>query len=233
MRKSLSVQYPGSSIQTLSYSYDTADRLINIQSSTPPSIQSSYSYQYKPNWDVVSAVSATAGANTFSQGYTYDDLGRRIDTSAQSAFNGQPAATIFTRSYAYNPAGQRISQSIQSSILPPFQSSISYAYDSLGQLTSANKFKGNTQQMDYNYAYQYDLIGNRLAETRNTFQMSFSHNSLNQTTTRNWTGGLTVSGRATPGADVQSVNVNILPAFSLDSEGNYVVQCWCGESDIA
>jgi RHS repeat-associated protein len=168
-------------------------------------------------------VSATKGAVSSSQSFTYDNLGRRLSVTSSIQNPGSSIRTVSTRTYGYDAAGQRISQAVQYSSTPPLQHSISYSYDQYGQLTNAYKTKNGTPQKDYRYAYSYDKIGNRLAETRNAFSLSFSHNTLNQMTSRNWTGGLTVQGRATPGADVQSVDVNAQQA-ALDSDGTYLVE---------
>ena len=46
----------------------------------------------------------------------------------------------------------------------------------------------------YAYANQYDTIGNRLSETRNSFSLTYQNKVLDQITTRSWSGGLTVQG---------------------------------------
>jgi len=51
-------------------------------------------------------------------------------------------------------------------------------------------------QKDYKYAYQFDSIGNRLSETRNSFSLTYQNNTLDQITNRSWSGGLTVQGYA-------------------------------------
>ena len=116
-RKSLSCQYPVSTIQNLSYTYDNADRLTAI-AETRDADTVQYGYLYKPNWDLVSSVSATKGAVSSSQSFTYDNLGRRLSvTSSIRPGGSQAPATISVRTYGYDAAGQRTSQSISYS--PP------------------------------------------------------------------------------------------------------------------
>ena len=57
------------------------------------------------------------------------------------------------------------------------------------------EFLGKAQK-DYCYAYQFDSVGNRLSETRNAFRLTYQNNSLDQITSRSWSSGLTVLGRA-------------------------------------
>jgi len=158
MRKSMVVTNAGTRVSVLEYTYDVADRLTNIQSSTLPSFQCSYPYTYKPDWDLVESVKGVCASGTYEQSFTFDSLGRRCAVTTVNK-----GTTLSSRTYGYNAAGQRTSQSIEypaSSI----QYQHAYSYDQYGQLTNAHKTKGGVAQKDHRYAYSYDTIGNRLSD---------------------------------------------------------------------
>jgi len=231
MRKSMVVTNAGTRVSVLEYTYDVADRLTNIAATAGASVMH-YPYSYKQDWDLIESVKGVCASGTYEQSFTHDSLGRRCSVTAVNK-----GTTLSSRTYGYDAAGQRTSQSISysppgGSQAPATSYSLAYGYDQYGQLTNAHKTKNGTPQKDYNYAYQFDSIGNRLSETRNAFSLTYANNSLDQITNRSWSGGLTVQGYAGSrsntavlgsAAGVEAVDVNVQPA-DLDTNGEYVVQ---------
>ncbi len=211
-RKSMEVFKNETSVQKLDYDYDVANRLTNIFAIHNSSFTiNNYSYAYKPNWDLVSSVTAPEkNGIAVSQTFSYDGLGRRLGVTTLNPNLG-------TRTYHYNAAGQRSKQYL------PDNFSIHYNYDKLGQLISAQKYKSLKPYSAYSFNYLYDKIGNRIDEKRNGFDFDFLYNNLNQMTNRSWTGTLTASGKSSPNSGKNTVDINAKSGI-LDANGKYVVQ---------
>ncbi len=110
--------------------------------------------------------------NGQSSHYTYyDNFG---DRRLQQITHQKPNASIISSfTYAYNPFGD-ITNWIQQ--LGAQSQTWNIGYDAADQLLNVEQSGANA----VNYAYTYDLAGNRLSETTNGVARSFSYNALNQ-----------------------------------------------------
>lgn len=160
------------------YSFDALDRIISVVSGGKTN-----AYTYVANGRLVDSLSS--GNGVVSE-YSYDPLNRLTNLVHQSG-----GTNFASFAYTYNAADLRTSVTLGDA--PPSSRTISYGYDSIGQLTSAQgDFPG------YNFDYNYDPAGNPTRQNNNGFVMSNAFNSLNQNTTSQWSGALTVLGLANP-----------------------------------
>lgn len=128
------------------YGYDAASRLGSASEGTITA-----AYGYVPNSSLVQTITfANSGSNTISTTKAYDHLDRLI--SIGDAVGG----AALSSTYSYNAANQRTALTLEDS------SYWSYGYDSLGQVTSGNKFwSDGTAVAGEQFGYGYDGIGNR------------------------------------------------------------------------
>ena len=111
----------------------------------------------------------------------YDRLNRltAIENIAQGSAGAVPAPSF---AYAYNAANQRARAAVSDG------SSWSYAYDDLGQVTSANHSAADgTPVAGEQFGYAFDDIGNRLETTTSSqavpgrrWRATYAANPLNQ-----------------------------------------------------
>jgi len=170
---------------TFSYGYDLAG---NLTSRTHPgSVQTSYTY------DVDSRM-ASAVNSSLTTSYGYDAAGNLTQTTL-------PAANGYVETRLYDNAGRlaEVKNQKGTSVLSRFV----IARDQVGNPTSVDRTGSLTQVQNYTYdandrlltvcyaasctasspnriAWTYDLVGNRLTETRSTGTTNYSYNAGDQ-----------------------------------------------------
>jgi YD repeat-containing protein len=106
---------------------------------------------------------------TGTYGFAYDNMGRLIGTTTQYSFlPGTPAPT-FSNAYAYDAASNR------TSFTAPDGSTNTYAYDTLGRLTTL------TNSLTGQFGFSYDALNRRTALNRpNGVNTSYGYDSLSR-----------------------------------------------------
>lgn len=186
---SLSASLAGSVLNQIGYSYDAASRLDTVTSGT-----NTATYGYAPNSLLVQTVTFAQGGTTrLTTTKAYDNLNRLSAISnLLSALNAQ-----LSTAYSYNNANQRTKLTRETNAY------WNYGYDSLGQVTSAQKYlPGATLLGGFDHAWTYDDIGNRKTATSNSQTSTFSSNSLNQYLQKTVPGMVDVFGTAVADANV-------------------------------
>lgn len=145
-------------------------------------------------------------------------------------------ANISTFAYTYDAVGQIQTWNEQADVGPALNKS--FRYDAGGQLVGASVASGASVIKEY--AYGYDLAGNRTEEQADASVWTSAHNNLNQLTSQNAGGKMTFSGTLSePGtvtlagapATVDSTNTwrgkatvnsgaNAIPLVATDVNGN-------------
>lgn len=169
------------------YGYDAASRLLNVTNGA-----STATYSYVANSPLVSQiVFSQSGTNRMITTKQYDYLNRLTSISSAPS-----AASALSFSYSYNAASQRTRDTLADN------SYWSYAYDSLGQVTSGHKFwSDETPVAGEQFDYAFDTIGNR-TQTRtggdqngaNQRTANYYANTLNQYTNRDVPGYVDIKG---------------------------------------
>ena len=163
----------------------------------------------------------TSGAGSFGYGYrssqptlvsrvaqpyghyetnAYDALGRLTGTALLTSGN----AVMNDHAYTLNVGNQRITQARNG---VGYANTVDYKYDALGQLlTAVGKEAGGTGRLQEQMGYAYDAGGNLKSRTNNALIQTFTVDSLNQLSTINRSGTLTVAGSTTSPATGVTVN---------------------------
>ncbi len=119
---------------------------------------------------------------------SHDKLGRvtRIDTL------GNETTLHARRDYRHNNANERTEVTEDSG------RKWSFEYDSLGQVVKAEKLESSGEEVlpGFDFGYTFDDIGNRVSTTVNERTASYSSNSVNQYTQRDYPGAVDVRGYA-------------------------------------
>ena len=207
LRASVSVLAPNASPWTESYAYDAAKRLTNVTSAA-----GSFGYMYDPTRNLqVGRLTLPNGASITN---AYDSVARLLSTTLK---NSQLSA-LNSHQYSYNTASQRTQQVFTAS------NYVNYAYDGIGQLTTANgkEAGGTTNRLQEQFGYVYDAAGNLNYRTNNALIQNFAVSSLNELSTVTRSGTLTVAGTTTSPATNVTVNTSnaILYADSTFASSN-------------
>lgn len=111
--------------------------------------------------------------------------------------NATPTNVVSQYDYTYDAARRRVSCAQSGSAFAQ-DDVISYGYNIRGELTNAV----SSVDADYQYAYQYDCIGNRLCSLVNTNRTEYVANCLNQyTAISNFIGGTSIPDVFSPQYD--------------------------------
>ena len=148
-------------VQNYVYAYDDYGRINKI--STPAG---EFNYTCLDNSDLVSQMTRPNGVTTT---WRYEQ-NRNLITQVQ---NG----TISTFDYTNNAIGNRLSVSRSGSAFST-PDTLSYTYNSRGEVTGATSDKNAA----YHYAYNFDPIGNRLTASLAGIGYNYTSNALNQYT---------------------------------------------------
>ena len=131
---------------TVVYGYLADSDLLHSTIHLGPTNDTAHIRHYEPTRDLVSLIENLHGTNTISSfDYTNDPGGRRTRRLDQS-----PTGTISTNTFGYNLRSELISAIMGSD-------TSSYAYDPIGNRTSATQFDG-THNYDANQLNQYTNI---------------------------------------------------------------------------
>gem|GEM_PF-646300 len=203
LRRTNLVALNGSTVLSrTTYGYDAASRLFTVSDGT-----NTAGYSYLANSPLVSQIGFTnAGALRMTTTKNYDFLNRLTSISSANA----SSVVLDSHAYAYNSANQR------TAVTNTDSSRWAYGYDSLGQVTSGNKYwSDSTPVAGQQFGYSFDNIGNRTATQvggdqwgANLLSASYSANTLNQYTSRTVPGALDIIGAAT---NMATVTVNDYP----------------------
>ena len=151
-----------------SYSYDSANRMAKV--SRLGSVPQVYSYIWAPTADLVQEVIYPTGASISNR---YDGLRRLLLKE-----NRDSAGTLISSfSYGYDVAGLR------TNVVYLDNRRRTYEYDEMRQLVSAEGFlSGGGLDVEYQYDYFYDEMGNYTNLMQNSEESIYFPNSLNQYT---------------------------------------------------
>ena len=171
-------------IDPLTFGYDTASRLASVSQGNRVA-----SYTFGNELDTIEAVTIQNNSvERYRLSRSHDLIGRvtRIDTL------GNTSVLHTRRDYRHNSANQRSSMADKNGCQWQF------AYDSLGQLISAQKFESADGGVvpGYVFDFAFDDIGNRLSTTTNDRLADYNSNALNQYTQRDYPGAVDVRGAA-------------------------------------
>jgi RHS repeat-associated protein len=191
LRASLSLQQAAGGSWNVNYSYDNGNRLTDL--STPAG---NFHYAYDPTrkLEVNNLTLPTSGRIQNA----YDAMARLTGTTLLNA--GQLVQN--QHQYLYNNASQRIQQTRTGG------NHVDYSYDNLGQLITATARENGSETLRWqeDLKYKYDAAGNLIIRTNHGLVQTFAANDLNQVTTINNSGTLTVAGTVTPAATGVTVN---------------------------
>ena len=199
------------------YGYDGAKRLTGI--TTPAG---AYAYAYDgTNHLQIAQITLPNGAYIAD---TYDDMARLLSTTLKNS----GGSVLNFHGYTNNVGNQRIAQVFT------YTNFVTYAYDNIGQLTSAlGKEAGSgTNRLQEQMQYAYDSAHNLSIRTNNNLIQNFNVNSLNELTNATYTPGhfLTVAGTTTSQATNVTISRGSGPAtailyndFTFTSDGNTLV----------
>jgi RHS repeat-associated protein len=202
---SWTLEQPGGSTWYQSYGYDSAKRLASVTS-----FAGDFSYTYAGAGSLLAHVALPNGASIVHQ---HDTVARLTGTYLK-----KDATTVLNKYlYQYNVAAQRWQMTRSDN------STVSYTYDNLGQLTRA---LGSGGQSTENLGYGYDLAWNLNKRTNGTPVTTFNVDGKNQlTTVGSTTYGYDDNGNLTtetggPGRTFTYDDENQLTAVGWGS-GNY------------
>ena len=174
------------------FGYDHASRLQTVSDAN----NNSATYSYIANSPLVYQIAFNQRMTTTKQ---WDYLNR-----LQSVSSVPSGASAVSFNYGYNSANQRTNATLADG------SGWVYAYDSLGQVTSGNKYwSDGTPVAGQQFAYAFDNIGNRSTTSaggdnsgQNLRMANYTNNALNQLTSRDVPGFVQVVGAAASNATV-------------------------------
>ena len=159
--------YALNGVRQTSLSYDSITgrlaTMLSDGSATP------FEWSYLPGSDLKSSL---AYPNGLTASWVYDANGQLLQVC-----NAFPTNIVSQYDYTYDPAGRRSERYHSgSAFVTPDQ--ICYDYNFRSELTNAVA----SVYASYNFAYNYDDIGNRLWAIENTNETAYSVNNLNQYT---------------------------------------------------
>lgn len=192
------------SITSVDYGYDNAGRIATFTQGARVA-----TLAYKPWIGTHQSTGITvSGTPRYATNRNMDALGRisRVETGS-GALPIASIALLASRDYSYNSANQR-TEVVQEDALR-----WAYGYDTLGQVTSAQKRNGNSAAdllPGYDHAYAYDTIGNRVNTETNGRLALYSPDLRNQYVSRTVPGAVDVLGSAA--TDVNVLVDGALPA---------------------
>ena len=208
-RTNLSALSANSKLLSTIYAYDPVSRLFAVSDGTNAAF-----YSYVANSPLVgNIVFQHNGQTMMTTTKTYDYLNRLtgISSSSSSSFN-----------YTYNSANQRTRADVGGASSTGPTTYWLYQYDPLGQVISGKKYwSDGTPVAGQQFNYTFDTIGNRMQTQAggdgtgtNLRIANYSANALNQYTSRDVPGYVTVLGSANSNA---TVTVNLQRAVRQGS----------------
>ena len=174
-----------------------------------------FDYEYLAGSDLLEKTTYLNGVCAVDR--TYDDVNRLLTISATNT-----AGTINSFTYWLDKTGRRTKRTDADG------SHIDWGYDKYDQLTSAAKTNSANAAMDaaYKYGYRYDKVGNRLHEDRAQLDLDGTFNTLNQLTSRDWGGKLSLVGQ------VDNANSVVLVDGMTNAPPFYNATNWLGGGTV-
>jgi RHS repeat-associated protein len=182
-------------LHSVAYAYDNASRLKTVSSiNSQQSAINSAEYSYLANSPLVEQIRfKNGGMDRMMTTRKYDAVNRLVGISSVS---GQTVVASFA--YQYNNASQRVA------VTNAAGDTWRYGYDSLGQVTSGNKYLSDDSPVaGQQYGYQFDDIGNRKSASvaggesgLTKRDLGYTANILNQYTGRDVSRWVEQSGTA-------------------------------------
>ena len=175
--------------QTIAYAYDILGRLRSVTTAA-----GAFNYSYNNAGNLVQNISIPGNDILL-----YDSMGNLTNLSIN--INAEQSSLA----YAYDLNGNR--QQVWRGINFTYDSSVSYGYDAVGQLTSAvgHEASGGTR-LGEQFGYGYDKAGNLVARTNGVLAQAFVADPANELTNVTRNGSLTFAGSAS--TTLTSVTVN-------------------------
>ena len=198
-RTGMSLLQPTADSWTQSYAYDSARRLTNTASSAGVF---GYVYDGTRQLKVKDLILPNGAYITNS----YDGNARMLST----ALINSSLSTLNSNAYGYNVGNQRTNQTFFAG------NTMAYAYDNVGQLTSAigKESGGSTNRLQEQLEYAYDAAHNLNIRTNNALVETFNANNLNELSTITRSGTLTVAGTTTSPASSVTVNSSVANRYT-------------------
>ncbi len=146
-RLSLSDSMGGS----LSYSYDADNRLtsLGLSVNSTQDAQLSFGYDAASNLTGITRTAPSVGGDTIASSYSYDAVNRLTNITDTDSTK---SLTLASYSYGYDKSSNLTSYQDNNN------SSLTYSYDTNGELTGAS---GTLNGSNYSVSYAYDANGNR------------------------------------------------------------------------
>ncbi len=192
LRASLSLLQPNAAAWVQNYSYQS---MMRPQYLTSPAGTFLYNF-YPPSATARPDMISLPNGGTINN--LYDDFARIL----QSTFNSAVLGTVDQRVYGYDAASQVTQQTFLNGNF------MNYGYDNIGQLTTAQGFEagGTPARLQEQFGYAYDKAWNLSYRTNNFLLETFAVNSLNELSSVNRSGSLTVAGTSTSPASTVNVS---------------------------
>ncbi|MEI9999729.1 MAG: hypothetical protein WDO13_11510 [Verrucomicrobiota bacterium] len=192
----------------VSTTFDALSRVTNVTNAL-----GAFTYVYVDTTSRLSSATYPSGTG-LTTSYSY--FGNVGDQRLQDITNSKSGTTLSKFDYTYNPVGTIATWQQQAD--SNTQTQYALTYDNADQLVSAVQTNTSTEATVSSNAYNYDPVGNRLAETTLSGTTGGQFNKLNQLTALGTTTGQTVAGNTS--AAVTNVTVNALPA-TISNETNF------------
>ncbi|MBN1675489.1 MAG: hypothetical protein JXR37_30895, partial [Kiritimatiellae bacterium] len=215
-RSSAALAVSGTNLFQVSYAYDDAGRLAHVSDGA-----GNASYAYASDGSAVATITySNAAAYVMVTTNTFDGLNRLAQIASTPV-----GASVVSSAYGYDDANLRTTNTLADG------SFWLYSYDSLGQVTAAEKRFADGQPVGLShFAYQFDTIGNReqaslgLTGSRNRGTYgAYTANDVNQYTQRTVPGIISLTGTAATNA-VVNVRLTNEVARLANRHGDYFWQ---------
>jgi RHS repeat-associated protein len=234
----------GSFLQTLTWTYDAAGRMLTAQSPG-----GNYTFTYDADNRVTTSAEPFGASLTFS----YDNVGNRVGitdsgggvtTIGYNAVNQQTSESIggtglskLQQLRSYDAAGELTLETRQAWVSSAWSTvgTTSYAYDTDGRETAITNFTSGSSVMS-SYVYAYDADSRLTSETDNGSQRTYTYDATSQLTSDAGTaysydsnGNRNMTGYST-GADNRMSNDGLW-TYTYDADGNIIKKSKGASSD--
>ena len=195
LRTGLSLQAPNADPWAQSYGYDSARRLNSVASPA-----GAFNYTLGGASAASPLIKKLLLPNGAFMTNSYDNVARLLST----ALANSGGTNLDSYAYGYNQAGQR------TNAVRTAGDYVNYTYDNMGELmtTIGKESGGVTNRWQEQFGYTYDAAGNLNFRTNNGLTQTFNVNNLNELSTINRSGTLTVAGTTASPATNVTVNTS-------------------------
>ena len=150
----ISTNAQGGPVQSLTYGFDTADRIATITNGVDSNLSQNYTY------DTLSRLTGATLAGGNAASFGYDAVGNRL-----SAVNSAPASTT---SYTFSAGSNRLAQSLTGAVTR------TYAYNPNGDITAFANSAGTANTL------AYDPFGRLASHVKSGVTTNYTVNALDQ-----------------------------------------------------